>query len=136
SAKSRDTSLSTCTIRNGPNGVGSPRPRISARKVADSRLSRTETMVWFSRIATATPSPAPEKGFGIGEVRGREALGKCLVDAAEQLLHVVVTSQAVQPGGSLQLRHPGIQALGDVEGALEPRLGVGAAHFGVTNQQV
>src|SRR5581483_377592 len=48
STKSRVTSLSTATPRNGPKGFGSPSPRISARKVAETRLSRAWTIVWFN----------------------------------------------------------------------------------------
>jgi hypothetical protein len=46
------TSFATSTTRNGPEGVGSGRPRISARKVADSRLFRTRTIVWFNCTLT------------------------------------------------------------------------------------
>ena len=52
------TSFATSTTRNGPEGVGSGRPRISARKVADSRLSRTRTIVWFNCTLTQSTLPA------------------------------------------------------------------------------
>src|SRR5215213_5101637 len=53
SAKSSETSLSTWTTRNGPYGMGGATPSSSARKVADSRLSRTRTIVWLSWIGIA-----------------------------------------------------------------------------------
>src|SRR5262249_5769390 len=51
--KSRVTSLSICTVRNGPNGVGAGSPRISTRKAADSTLLREGMMVWLSLILIA-----------------------------------------------------------------------------------
>src|SRR5262249_49976282 len=51
--KSRVTSLSICTVRNGPNGVGTGSPRISTRKAADAPLSREWTMVWLSLMLIA-----------------------------------------------------------------------------------
>ena len=44
----------TCTIRIGPYDVGSSGPRIVASNLADSCLSRTDTMAWFSRTAMPT----------------------------------------------------------------------------------
>src|SRR5258705_4135433 len=52
-------SLSTSTPRNGPNGFGSPSPRISARNSAETRLSRAETIVWLSWTAMTSPFPVP-----------------------------------------------------------------------------
>jgi hypothetical protein len=52
SAKSSDTSLSTCTTRNGPKLVGGCRPGMSTRKAADAFLSRTLTIVWFKCTGT------------------------------------------------------------------------------------
>src|SRR3954451_21339628 len=46
--KSRDTSFATSRTRNGPYVVGGPQPSTSETNAADSLLSRTHRMVWFS----------------------------------------------------------------------------------------
>src|SRR6266404_1095097 len=46
--KASVTSFATSTSRNGPKGTGAGRPKSSTKNAADSRLSRTLTMVWFS----------------------------------------------------------------------------------------
>src|SRR5438067_821158 len=51
SRKSSVTSLPVFTPRKGPKATGSGSPRISARNVADSRLSRAWTIVWLSLTA-------------------------------------------------------------------------------------
>src|SRR4051812_36817532 len=55
--RTRGTSKSLDT----PGRFSSSKPRISARNVADSRWSRTATMVWFSWTAMAT-SRSPRRG--------------------------------------------------------------------------
>src|SRR3954452_11735186 len=66
--KSRETSLSSRTTANGPKVSGGASPRMSARKAADSRLSRAATMVWFRWTGIGTPlrpaSQAPRRPVG------------------------------------------------------------------------
>src|SRR3954454_392513 len=56
--KSSDTSLATSRTRDGPYVVGGPTPRTSETNAADSFLSRTHRMVWFSFTGMAASVPA------------------------------------------------------------------------------
>ena len=56
-----------------PKGVGGARPRISAKNVADSRLSLTDTIVWLSWTAIAPPDRLPRPaGLADGQIQRRE----------------------------------------------------------------
>src|SRR5262249_27857507 len=75
SEKSRVTSLSVCTVRNGPKGVGAGSPRISTRKAADAPLSCEWTMVWLS-LMLILAIPLMKIRFVIRFLRGNIRKGR------------------------------------------------------------